>query len=235
MFIWKPLISPFSSVAPRVFILNNDSAAGQTWLSINFYEHKFLDWWLGLQLHRSCNTHSRVVMRFALSPEHHSGDGSSRHSRGHCPPYEKRLLHLSIMLPAGMTDKLCADRMRAVFKDTRRNYPVPLNGSFSLNLHTYPSWFWSKYIQFVFPLHLELKRRFNCLKLQSCQTTECVDFNTFRHGILWVRVYVFKCACTSMAFKNDFDFKMLLQVEYIQIHYGLEDIFFLHFNSGAYG
>lgn len=28
-----------------------------------------------------------------------------------------------------------------------------------------------------------------------------------------------------MAFKNDFNFKMLLQVEYIQIHCGLEDIF----------
>lgn len=35
-----------------------------------------------LQLYHSYNTHSQVVMRFTLSPEHHSADGSSRHSRG---------------------------------------------------------------------------------------------------------------------------------------------------------
>lgn len=82
MFIQESLKSLFTSTALQVFPLNNDFAADQTRLSINFYEYKFLGWWLDLQLYHSYNTHSQVVMRFTLSPEHHSDDGGTRHSRG---------------------------------------------------------------------------------------------------------------------------------------------------------
>lgn len=120
MLIQESLESLFTSAALQVFTLNDDVEAEQTRLSINFYEHKFLGWWLDLQLHHLDNTHSRVVMRFTLSPEHHSADGGSRHSRGTLSSW-KRLPHLSIVQSAGMDPhKPCANRMRAVFKDTNK-------------------------------------------------------------------------------------------------------------------
>lgn len=44
MLIPESLKSLFTSGALRVLTLNNDFAADQTWLSINFYEYKFLGW-----------------------------------------------------------------------------------------------------------------------------------------------------------------------------------------------
>lgn len=109
---------------------------------------------------------SQVVMRFTLSPEHHSADGGSRHSRGIPSSLEKGLLHLSIMQPAGMDLEAVCHRLRAVFKNTNKNYLAPSNGSFSLNLHKYLSRFeecaFNLYFQYIWNWKIQLY-----LKLQK--------------------------------------------------------------------
>lgn len=90
MFMWRSLKSLFSPLQLLECSLWTGTCSWPNLALNQFLRVQILGLMAGLQPHHSYNTHSQVVMRFTLSPEHHSADDSSWHSRGILSSLEKK-------------------------------------------------------------------------------------------------------------------------------------------------
>lgn len=89
------------------------------------------------------------------------------------------------------TDQLRADRRRAVFKNTNKNCLVLPNGSFLLNLHTYPFWFLKCVHSICLPITfgIERKIRLYLKRQQLARVLSCLTTGF----CMWMHVCTYTC------------------------------------------